>query len=131
MPRSEFFVDNNFEFIDSGDWETGTPREWIEFEMQLTDLAADVAADGNQAMSSKKKPRGLSWEAILSLPQEIFKDAQENGVVRASVECCICLDRFSEGDRLSRLPCYHRFHPPCLQPWLQNCGDCPYCRAII
>ena len=56
-----------------------------------------------------KKPQGLSWEALRSLPQEISEDTQENGVTRASVEWC--LERFLEGDRLSRLPCYHRFHP--------------------
>ena len=87
VSRSEFLVDIDFEFIDSGDWDIGTPREWIEFDMQLTGLAADIPADGNQAMSLRmKKPQGLSWEALRSLPQEISEDAQENGVTRASVE---------------------------------------------
>lgn len=130
--RNEVIADDGFGITHYGDGEIETSREWTEADIQFIDLAVDT----NQAMSlsnvGKKKPRGLSWETICSLPQEIFKNAGENdGSMRASLDCCICLERFLEGDRLFQLPCYHRFHPSCLEPWLQNRGDCPYCRASI
>lgn len=46
-------------------------------------------------------------------------------------ECTICLDRFKSGETLVHLPCAHRYHPRCLEPWLENNGHCPCCRMEI
>lgn len=120
-------VESDPEMVDSEDLETGISREWFESDAAISVFAPDT----NQANMSKKPP-GLGWEAICSLAQEVFKVEQEHdGVVRASVECSICLERLCEGDRLFRLPCYHRFHLSCLEPWLRDRRDCPYCRASI
>uniref|UniRef100_A0A2C9V5F0 RING-type domain-containing protein n=1 Tax=Manihot esculenta TaxID=3983 RepID=A0A2C9V5F0_MANES len=43
----------------------------------------------------------------------------------------ICLESFKERDKLICLPCEHRFHFACLDPWVRTCGDCPYCRRDI
>ncbi|XP_051137920.1 probable E3 ubiquitin-protein ligase RHY1A [Andrographis paniculata] len=84
----------------------------------------------------KRRPPGLSQEAISSLQVELFcpaeeKDAAGLASVREISECSICLESFSPGDELVRLPCRHRYHLCCLYPWLQTCGDCPYCRRSI
>lgn len=118
--QDEFAPDADFEVADSRDWEIETSRNLLESSIQLVHLGAS------------KKPPGLSCEAISSLPQELFKDGEEiDTVTRSSLDCCICLDRFEEGDRLSHLACNHRFHQACLEPWLRICGDCPYCRARL
>ncbi|ONK59980.1 uncharacterized protein A4U43_C08F12950 [Asparagus officinalis] len=132
MSHNDSNGENDFGITDSREWEIETLQEWIESDVRFT----DTAVDANQPVSlhdiCKQKPPGLSLKTIYSLPQENFEDGQENeSVLRASLECAICLERFQAGDRLLRLPCCHRFHPSCLEPWLQNFGDCPYCRASV
>ncbi|GFS30448.1 RING/U-box superfamily protein [Actinidia rufa] len=33
-------------------------------------------------------------------------------------ECAICKENLIVDDKMQELPCSHRFHPPCLKPWL-------------
>jgi hypothetical protein len=43
-----------------------------------------------------------------------------------SLECSICLDNFVKGEEIRVLPCNHKFHPVCIDPWLLNIsGTCP------
>lgn len=79
----------------------------------------------------KKKPPGLTQEALDCLRLEIFSSTVEGVAPRASQDCSICLETLLEGDELIRLPCGHRFHSACLDPWVRTCGDCPYCRRCI
>jgi hypothetical protein len=40
--------------------------------------------------------------------------------------CSICTDDFEKGQDLRVLPCNHKFHPECVDPWLLNVsGTCP------
>ncbi|KAG8645543.1 hypothetical protein MANES_10G074800v8 [Manihot esculenta] len=73
---------------------------------------------GKQFMqeSYKKKPPGLTPEDLNRLSLEVFSGL-ERGV--------------EERDKLICLPCEHRFHFACLDPWVRTCGDCPYCRRDI
>ncbi|KAL2891384.1 Receptor homology region,transmembrane domain- and RING domain-containing protein 1 [Ceratocystis lukuohia] len=43
--------------------------------------------------------------------------------------CSICTDDFQVGEDVRVLPCDHKFHPACVDPWLLNVsGTCPLCR---
>jgi hypothetical protein len=40
--------------------------------------------------------------------------------------CPICTEDFTVGEDVRVLPCDHKFHPPCIDPWLINVsGTCP------
>ncbi len=40
--------------------------------------------------------------------------------------CSICTDDFLVGEDVRVLPCSHKFHPACIDPWLINVsGTCP------
>ncbi|KAK4644643.1 hypothetical protein QC761_306690 [Podospora bellae-mahoneyi] len=40
--------------------------------------------------------------------------------------CSICTEDFLVGEDVRVLPCDHKFHPPCIDPWLINVsGTCP------
>ena len=40
--------------------------------------------------------------------------------------CSICTEDFTVGEDVRVLPCDHKFHPPCIDPWLINIsGTCP------
>jgi len=46
--------------------------------------------------------------------------------------CSICTDDFEVGQDLRVLPCDHKFHPACIDPWLLNVsGTCPLCRIDL
>ena len=48
------------------------------------------------------------------------------------VGCSICTEDFEEGQDQRVLPCDHRFHPACIDPWLLNVsGTCPLCRIDL
>ena len=40
--------------------------------------------------------------------------------------CSVCTDDFAKGQDVRVLPCGHKFHPECIDPWLLNVsGTCP------
>jgi hypothetical protein len=46
--------------------------------------------------------------------------------------CSICTEDFEIGQDQRVLPCNHRFHPACIDPWLLNVsGTCPLCRIDL
>ncbi|KAL6891354.1 hypothetical protein HDV57DRAFT_513773 [Trichoderma longibrachiatum] len=46
--------------------------------------------------------------------------------------CSICTEDFREGEDMRVLPCNHKFHPTCIDPWLVNVsGTCPLCRLDL
>jgi hypothetical protein len=46
--------------------------------------------------------------------------------------CPICFERFTDGDILRDLPCKHKFHALCVDPWLLNTSAlCPLCRVDL
>ena len=47
--------------------------------------------------------------------------------------CAICLDDFEPGQTSVReLPCYHAFHPECIDPFLSNRSSlCPLCKRSV
>jgi hypothetical protein len=48
------------------------------------------------------------------------------------MECCLCLEKFSEGDVVCKLPCGHLFRTECIEHWLMTtryrARSCPICR---
>jgi len=47
-------------------------------------------------------------------------------------ECVICLQNFSRGDVVKRLPCLHSFHESCIDIWLKKGSHvCPICKTDI
>lgn len=50
-----------------------------------------------------------------------------------SDRCAICLELFGPGEELRILPCLHRYHAACVDPWLRarNRSECPLCRHRV
>ena len=52
-------------------------------------------------------------------------DATENNAENG-LACSVCVDDFVKGQDIRVLPCNHKFHPECIDPWLLNVsGTCP------
>ena len=46
-------------------------------------------------------------------------------------QCGICMDTFSQGEKVKRLPCEHIFHTDCMSQWIQTKNNCPFCDQTI
>ncbi|KAJ7309870.1 hypothetical protein JRQ81_007944 [Phrynocephalus forsythii] len=49
----------------------------------------------------------------------------------APSDCAICLEKYLDGEELRVIPCAHRFHRKCVDPWLLQHHTCPHCRHNI
>jgi len=45
--------------------------------------------------------------------------------------CAICVSAYEPGDVLRTLPCLHRFHRDCIDPWLSLKPLCPVCKNSV
>ncbi|NWZ62760.1 PJA2 ligase, partial [Acrocephalus arundinaceus] len=66
-------------------------------------------------------------ETIDCLPQIII-----TGDYHGQEQCCtICCSDYVDGEIITKLPCHHLFHKPCVTLWLQRSGTCPVCRHVL
>ncbi|XP_056274874.1 E3 ubiquitin-protein ligase znrf3 isoform X2 [Pseudoliparis swirei] len=49
----------------------------------------------------------------------------------STADCAICLERYVDGEEMRVIPCAHRFHKKCVDPWLLQHHTCPHCRHNI
>ena len=57
---------------------------------------------------------------------ESIKSGNEATPKEGGLGCSICTDDFTAGEDVRVLPCQHKFHPACIDPWLLNVsGTCP------
>ncbi|KAI2625492.1 hypothetical protein GGS21DRAFT_304639 [Xylaria nigripes] len=62
-------------------------------------------------------------------PQESSNERQSGD---DHLGCSICTEDFTVGEDVRVLPCNHKFHPACVDPWLVNVsGTCPLCRLDL
>ncbi|EOA82931.1 hypothetical protein ACJQWK_04679 [Exserohilum turcicum] len=107
---------------------------------------ANHATTSAQAAQAPPPPatEGAAETRQEAAPAEIegIAPAQPAGVAAAAVAdttsndqslvCSICTEDFEKGQDLRVLPCNHKFHPECVDPWLLNVsGTCPLCRVDL
>ncbi|KAL5788126.1 hypothetical protein ACOSP7_005075 [Xanthoceras sorbifolium] len=120
--------------VDAGDWGAETYTGSSTGGSPFTESTSQIETLRIMQEAKRKKPPGLTKEALDCLHLEVFRNYEiglEAELPKAALDCSICLDSFVDGDELIRLPCQHRFHSACLDPWVRSCGDCPYCRRDI
>merc|ERR1712129_120503 len=94
------------------------PLDWMAFSDAYAEAFNERALQ--EAIEQSKKLHLLG-----ELPREKYSPQQHPHLI----ECELCLEEYQEGDELLRLPCAHRFHSKCLEPWLQRSYTCPLCQT--
>ncbi|XP_028290073.1 E3 ubiquitin-protein ligase RNF6 [Gouania willdenowi] len=74
-------------------------------------------------------PRGLTKEQIDNLSTRTYDQASVEGEVGRA--CSVCINEYTQGNKLRRLPCSHEFHIHCIDRWLSENNTCPICRQPI
>ncbi len=76
---------------------------------------------------SGPQSRAADPETVANLKVEKIGPAE----VAANEECPICQEVYVVNESVKCMPCLHRFHIDCLEPWLKMKNNCPVCRAEI
>ncbi|OTB04283.1 hypothetical protein M426DRAFT_155568 [Hypoxylon sp. CI-4A] len=94
-----------------------TPRELASDNAEQAGSSPEAAANATSgAISKGTASAAVSGEATGTNGQT------EDG----HLGCSICTEDFSVGQDVRVLPCDHKFHPQCIDPWLVNVsGTCP------
>lgn len=134
-------------------------NEYSEEDLQA--LQAAMAEEGGEGQEEYEGEEGMdsnemSYETLLQLGERIGDVKKERWALRAkaeieklqtmcfdsktvegkdendsSVKCLVCQFAFEDGEKLRILPCGHHFHTECIDQWLSQKHDCPYCRQSI
>lgn len=87
----------------------------------------DHAAGGSNAeikpTADNERPKDKENDVVAD-----SKDTMETGTpaVDSGLACSVCVEDFEKGQDIRVLPCKHKFHPECIDPWLLNVsGTCP------
>ncbi|KAI0406299.1 hypothetical protein F4802DRAFT_109777 [Xylaria palmicola] len=115
-----------------------TPR--VELQHQNGSRPSTQSAPNNDAgapeSSSEASKAAASHheQASTTAPESSTPDKakKEREPEEANPGCSICTEDFTVGEDVRVLPCNHKFHPACVDPWLVNVsGTCPLCRLDL
>lgn len=82
-------------------------------------------SDSIELETKSAEPDASTQQRPLSTPLVIEDDDDK-------LTCPICFEDFQDGQVLRILPCKHRFHALCVDPWLLNSSShCPLCRVDL
>lgn len=94
------------------------------------DSCCQPSASPGENTSYNADARGISatlHQATFPLPL----GHRPSSSVLLSDGCAICLDELADGSDVSILPCYHIFHPECIDMWLSRENLCPLCKVNV
>lgn len=106
--------------------EEGMDSNELSYEtlLQIGERIGDVKTE-RWALRAKAEIEKLP---TIDFKKEMAKGKDEND---SSVKCLVCQFAFEEGEKLRVLPCGHHFHTECIDQWLSQKHECPYCRQSI
>ncbi|XP_060273478.1 E3 ubiquitin-protein ligase DZIP3 isoform X46 [Ovis aries] len=79
-------------------------------------------ANATQPLKPAQRPLGSQGSVTQEGANHLDDEEEE--------PCVICHENLSP-DKLSVLPCAHKFHSQCIRPWLMQQGTCPTCRLHV
>ncbi|KAI1615008.1 hypothetical protein EDD37DRAFT_649989 [Exophiala viscosa] len=105
------------------------PAEGSDLEMNAANTETPATNDvepTNKAVPGQLTTTDAAAQAGVAAHNPDGRDAEGH------LGCSICTEDFNKGEEVRVLPCNHKFHPACVDPWLLNVsGTCPLCRIDL
>ncbi|CAK7223712.1 hypothetical protein SCUCBS95973_005272 [Sporothrix curviconia] len=96
------------------------------------DAVSQPKSTGVLERSSSARASGESSTGIGAAKATATNDSSANEEDGNHLGCSICTEDFAVGEDVRVLPCDHKYHPHCVDPWLINVsGTCPLCRLDL
>ncbi|XP_060054395.1 E3 ubiquitin-protein ligase DZIP3 isoform X4 [Erinaceus europaeus] len=90
-----------------------------------------VSPSQTPPQASATQPSKTAWKSLSSQDSATWEKANTlNEEEEEEEPCVICHENLSP-EKLSVLPCAHKFHSQCIRPWLMQQGTCPTCRLHV
>lgn len=119
-----------------GDKPNDTPQD---VEIAMSNTNANAPEGTSSASAPPKVEEQPSHGASASDGPDLVKTETADNVlhpqktnqtssnpIEDGLACSVCTDDFVKGQDIRLLPCKHKFHPECIDPWLLNVsGTCP------
>ncbi|KAK6933154.1 Zinc finger, RING-type [Dillenia turbinata] len=73
----------------------------------------------------------ISYSVFCEQKKQESNNAVGTGSTKAAddeLTCTVCLEQVNDGELVRSLPCLHKFHASCIDPWLRQQGTCPVCK---
>lgn len=96
-----------------------------EIEELLRQIMELQSAGGEGASPGRPHAGGSSLE---TLPTHSVTAEDVEAAPEEHRACTVCMEDFRAGEEQRTLPCFHRFHKECIDPWLRQSGSCPICK---
>ena len=68
--------------------------------------------------------KGMSQDKINKIPLKPYHKA----LFEDNCQCIICMENFNENELVKQLSCGHIFHGDCIDHWLSQQKNCPFCK---
>lgn len=89
----------------------------------------EISETPQQTTPVTEQPEGI---AAAIAPTAVASGSIDGTSNDDALGCTICTEDFEKGQDIRVLPCDHKFHPECVDPWLLNVsGTCPLCRVDL
>ncbi|KAI1652202.1 uncharacterized protein F4817DRAFT_322518 [Daldinia loculata] len=96
------------------------------------ELASNNAEQGGSSLDAAAKAISNSTTETPGAGMSEDSGANNGPTENDHLGCSICTEDFTVGQDVRVLPCDHKFHPQCIDPWLVNVsGTCPLCRLDL
>jgi hypothetical protein len=110
------------------------PTESTDVEMNASNTRTPAAGDPDSpdTTAAGARPVTLDSDTMAGAPVVPLANNADGTDAEGHLGCSICTEDFKKGEELRVLPCNHKFHPDCVDPWLLNVsGTCPLCRIDL
>jgi hypothetical protein len=115
-------------FGDHQDLPAKPPTEANDIEMNAGNGQNGAAETTGKAATDET----IASDASSDQPKVTAAHNPDGTDAEGHLGCSICTEDFQKGEELRVLPCNHKFHPDCVDPWLLNVsGTCPLCRIDL
>lgn len=105
--------------------EVGNQMNQVATGVKDTSKATDTTEAARETMTApiEEHQEGIAPAQPVIAASATGKDSSSQD---ETLGCSICTEDFEKGQDLRVLPCDHKFHPECVDPWLLNVsGTCP------